>query len=65
MSSRGILALVGASGVAGAVIYYVHKLQDEERKVRLGNKQEVTSCTARWSFFFFFSFFFFSFLYKR
>eukprot|EP00729_Bicosta_minor_P013692 gene13692-26170_t len=32
MSGKGVAALIGATGVAGAVIFYVHKLQDEERK---------------------------------
>ena len=33
MSVKGLAALIGATGVASAVIYYVHKLQDDERKV--------------------------------
>ena len=32
---KGGLALVGACGVAGAVIYLVHKQQDDERLVSL------------------------------
>ena len=47
MSGKGVAALIGATGVAGAVIFYVHKLQDEERKVRRRRQQGVAQCVER------------------